>query len=218
MAGGTADSAARVLDALAPGDWVVLHDLPWPGRRYASIDHVVVGAPGVFVIDEKAWTGTVTTDGGLRQNGKKRDAAVQEASEAATAVALGLPLIARPEVHPVLCFTRGAPVTGWVDRTLLCSTGNLAATLAARRPVLAEDQWRDAARVLASYADRPVLSLNASARPGLKHNLVSSTVGVLLGLGVLGVVASEPQVVERFGAVLVGMVVDDEPARDAPGE
>src|SRR5688500_611754 len=69
-------ATARVLAALPP-DWVVLHDLRWPGRRFANIDHLVIGPGGVFVVDSKNWTGRVAVDGGvLRQNGRSREKAV----------------------------------------------------------------------------------------------------------------------------------------------
>ena len=34
---------ARALEAL-PSEWVVLHDLSWPGRQRANIDHVARAA------------------------------------------------------------------------------------------------------------------------------------------------------------------------------
>ena len=41
---------ARALAQLAAHEWRVIHDVPWPGRRFANIDHVVVGTGGIFVI------------------------------------------------------------------------------------------------------------------------------------------------------------------------
>jgi nucleoside-diphosphate-sugar epimerase len=54
--------------------WLVLHDVHWPGRPKANLDHVLVGPGGVLVIDAKNWTGKVDLrDGVLRQNGYRRD-------------------------------------------------------------------------------------------------------------------------------------------------
>ena len=68
--------------------WQVLHDLHWPGRPFANIDHIVVGPGGVFVIDSKNWLGRIDVrDGVLRQNGYRRTEACDGAAQAAAAVA-----------------------------------------------------------------------------------------------------------------------------------
>ena len=51
----------RALRKLAKSGWIVLHDLP--GRR-GNIDHVVVGPPGLFVLDSKAPSGALEVRGG----------------------------------------------------------------------------------------------------------------------------------------------------------
>ncbi len=45
---------AELLDVLDGAGWCVLHDRYKPGSK-ANLDHVVVGPPGVFVIDAKNW-------------------------------------------------------------------------------------------------------------------------------------------------------------------
>src|SRR3954452_18934163 len=53
-----------------PAAWTALHDVRWPGRRFANIDHIVIGPGGVFVVDSKNWSGNITVSAGvLRQNG-----------------------------------------------------------------------------------------------------------------------------------------------------
>ena len=63
----------------------VFHDVHWPGRQRANIDHVAIGPPGILVVDAKNWSGNVTVrDGVLRQNGYARDrevAGVNKASQ-----------------------------------------------------------------------------------------------------------------------------------------
>ena len=57
-----AEGQRRTAAALAelPADtWTVVHDLRWPGHKFATIDHVVIGPPGVFVIDSQTWTGNL---------------------------------------------------------------------------------------------------------------------------------------------------------------
>lgn len=85
---------AAVLDRLPGEEWTVIHDVRWPGRRFANVDHVVIGPSGVFVVDSKNWSGRIEVrDQVLRQNGYKREPAVAGAAEAALAVARLVPLL-----------------------------------------------------------------------------------------------------------------------------
>lgn len=94
---------AQVLADL-PAGWVVLHDLHWPGRPLANLDHVVVGPGGVVVIDSKNWSGKVEVrDGTLRQNGYRRSQACEGAAVATAAVAALLEPQHRLRVSAVLC-------------------------------------------------------------------------------------------------------------------
>ncbi len=53
-----ADGERQVAEALAclPPGWRVLHDVHWPGRPRANLDHVAIGPTGVFVIDAKNYS------------------------------------------------------------------------------------------------------------------------------------------------------------------
>ena len=127
-------ATAGVLGTL-PSGWVALHDLRWPGRRLANVDHVLIGPGGVFVIDSKNWTGQVTLrDGHLRQNGYSREKAVAGAADAALAVAELISPYAN-WVHPVLCFVGQDHLTGWSRDVMVCSTANLV-TMMTTRPVV----------------------------------------------------------------------------------
>jgi Nuclease-related domain len=57
---------ARLLAPLDAHGWTVLHDLAVPGSK-ANIDHLVIGLPGVFVVDAKHYSGPLwlSRDGGL---------------------------------------------------------------------------------------------------------------------------------------------------------
>ena len=128
--------------------WTVWHDLHWPGRRFANIDHLVIGPGGIFVIDSKNWTGAVTAKGGvLRQNGYSREVAVAGCADSALAVGELLPRYA-DRVRPVLCFTRDEPVTGWARDALLCSTANVVPMLLTRIDVMGPDEIVDAVLTL----------------------------------------------------------------------
>ena len=144
------ERTARALAALPEQDWRVFHDVHWPGRRYANVDHVVVGPGGVFVIDSKAWTGDVAVvDGVLRQNGHRRERHVLGAVDAAMAVAGLVPGLEPTAVKPVLCFDREEPVFGWSHEVMVCSTRNVATLLASRPAVLDGATLRATAESLA---------------------------------------------------------------------
>lgn len=134
---------AAVLAGLPRTEWTVFHDVRWPGRRLANVDHVAIGPPGVFVIDSKNWSGSVgVRDNVLRHNGRKREPTVANAAEAALAVA-GLTRLVGPDlVFPVLCFVRDEQITGWARDVMVCSTANLQQMLLTRPRVLEADVRR----------------------------------------------------------------------------
>ena len=41
MTVGTSEALAQL-----PGEWTVFHNVPWPGQRDATIEHVAVGPGG----------------------------------------------------------------------------------------------------------------------------------------------------------------------------
>lgn len=62
-------ATARVLDDWVRGtDAAVLHDLAIPGSR-ANIDHAVLGARELWLIDTKVWRGRLWTFGGVTRRG-----------------------------------------------------------------------------------------------------------------------------------------------------
>ena len=75
----------RVLETLG---WLVLHDVHWPGRPKANLDHVLVGPGGVLVIDAKNWTGQIEMRDGVLYQGRysreKETTGVLEQSAALT--------------------------------------------------------------------------------------------------------------------------------------
>ncbi|KSW20816.1 hypothetical protein ATM99_15120 [Cellulomonas sp. B6] len=105
---------ADVLAHLTRYGWTVLHDVRWPGRQRANLDHVAIGPGGVFVVDAKNWSGDVrVSPDGVRQNGYGRDAAVEGVSQAAAAVTTLLAPQHRSAVRGVMCLAgqQDQPVT-----------------------------------------------------------------------------------------------------------
>ena len=91
------------LDLLRPHGFDVLHDVRWPGRMRANIDHVAIGPPGILVVDAKNWSGNITVrDGALRQNGYRREREVDGVRQAAAAVGSLLQLPWALHVIPVI--------------------------------------------------------------------------------------------------------------------
>lgn len=95
---------AQTLEALGQFGWTALHDVHWPGRPQASIDHVAVGPGGVAVIDTKSWTDEVSLrDGVLWQNGFRRDRELEGAARATAAVTALLVPSYRSAVFGLIC-------------------------------------------------------------------------------------------------------------------
>lgn len=95
---------AQKLDELAAHGWNVLHDVRWPGRPKANLDHVLVGPGGIIVVDAKNWTGDVHIRGDtLRQNGSSREKEVVGVLQQCAAVAALLEPQHRRYVQAWLC-------------------------------------------------------------------------------------------------------------------
>jgi len=126
-------AVAQALEALPEG-WVVLHDLAWPGRQRANLDHVVIGPGGVFVVDAKNWTGRIEVrDQVLLQNGRRREGAVSSVTAAAIAVQ---EIVSPMPCTGILCFVRDEPLVAASWNVTVCSTATLVTTLTSRPLVL----------------------------------------------------------------------------------
>ena len=185
------ESTARSLAALPELDWRVFHDVRWPGRRYANIDHVVVGPGGVFVVDSKAWSGEIAVaEGVLRQNGHRRERHVLAAVDAAAAVAELLPGLDPTTVKPVLCFDREQPVFGWSHEVMVCSTVNVATLLSSRPRILDAATLHATAETLAQSlraATDPIVPVHPKRqvpkkRPSSQHDEETAKPDPFLGL------------------------------------
>lgn len=138
-------ATAAVLEQL-PAAWVVLHDLKWPGRQRANVDHLVIGPGGAFVIDSKLWSGEIVVDDAIRQNGRLRDLTTGVRAAATAVHGSLLPDLA--DVGGVVCFVREEPIAGVIDGVLVCSTASLLEMLLSRPEVLTGQQVDFAAAIL----------------------------------------------------------------------
>ena len=97
---------ADKLSELVPHGWYVLHDVHWPGRPKANLDHVLVGPGGVVVVDSKNWTGEVKVASGVLWQGRyARTQAVEGALAQCAAVASVLAPPHRRLVRPLICMS-----------------------------------------------------------------------------------------------------------------
>jgi hypothetical protein len=97
---------ASLLGQLTPHGWFLLHDVHWPGRPLANLDHVLVGPGGIVVVDAKNWSGAVEVRAGvLRQNGYSRNPAVDGSLGQAAAVAALVDAPHRHLVRSIICLT-----------------------------------------------------------------------------------------------------------------
>ena len=218
------ESTTDALAALPELDWRVFHDVHWPGRRYANIDHVAVGPGGVFVIDSKAWAGDIdVTAGALRHNGHRRERHVLAAVDAAAAVGELLPGLDPATVKPVLCFDRDKPVFGWSREVMVCSTVNVATLLTSRPTVLDHATLRLTAETLAQSlraATDPIAPIppkqqvapkDRRAHAAKRHQNLTRTVVTILALGLLAFLVLEVALPK-----LAAVVEDQARDRSAP--
>lgn len=173
------ETTATALTALFPS-WTVIDQPSWPGGRFATIDHVVVGPAGVFVIDTKAWTGRVLLeDGVLWQNGQDRSPAVWDAAAAAKSLCDLVSSVRPDHVHAVVCLAEGNVASGWVDDVMVCTPAQLVPQLTAYPEVLpgglARAVGRDVDRRL---HPEPSASVHQAA-PGRRRPFGALVLGVL---------------------------------------
>jgi hypothetical protein len=107
---------AETLDTLSQYGWTALHDVHWPGRPLANLDHVAIGPGGVLIIDAKNWTGSVTlTEGVLRQNGYRRDRELGAVADATAAVTALVAPEHRSAVAGMICLASQDQPATWTE-------------------------------------------------------------------------------------------------------
>jgi hypothetical protein len=154
---------AAALATLGPG-WVIWHDVAWPGRRYANIDHVVVGPTGIFVVDSKNWSGSISIrDGVLRQNGYGREREVAGCAEAAIAIG-GLVPEHVAACRPVMCFVHPQALSQQIRDVTVCSTSNLVSTIAGGPTIFDANQ----VSLVADSLRAQITSRTAQSRPAAR--------------------------------------------------
>lgn len=213
-------AVARALEALPEG-WVALHDLAWPGRQRANLDHVVVGPGGVFIVDAKNWSGRVEVrDQVLMQNGRRREETVASAAEAAIALQSIVPPPAL--CMGVLCFVRDEPLTGWARDVMVCSTQNLTEMLTSRPVVLGPDDVRACVDEIRAGAVRTKPAPRAAAAPRSRKKKSRPVIALVGAVVLLAAISSGglTKASEWVGEQFVGTIADtpSEPTPTKPAK
>ncbi|HET9420756.1 MAG TPA: nuclease-related domain-containing protein [Nocardioides sp.] len=223
-------ATAKALTSLPSDSWVVLHDVRWPGRPFANLDHVAIGPSGVFVIDSKNWSGSVRLDGPvLRQDGRTRARELVSAREAAAAVARLLAVLPAAQVSSVLCFV-GKDLTGWAGPVLVCNTSNIAHVLTSRRTVMTPELVRAVANELRARlqndpAPRPAPMPSPRPRKARTASGRVSVAATLVGAFLIGTFAYTPRVATGIADFFVQTIASesetapaDRPAKRKKGD
>jgi hypothetical protein len=182
-------ATSEALAALPAEEWTVFHDLRWPGRPRANIDHVVMGPAGVFVIDSKNWSGAITVTGDvLRQNGYSRAAALDGVRAATDAIRGLVPSLGADAFVPVLCLTRETPIKYAAGGVAICTTATLAELITERPPVLSAEWLQylryelDMSTRAATEAARPSPAPSSRRQPAKRWTgaRIAGLVGVVI--------------------------------------
>ena len=154
---------AAAIDTTARYGWTVLHDLHWPGRPKANLDHIALGPGGVILIDAKNWSGDVTiVDDRLRQNGFDRTAQVESVAAAAADLAAELAPSHRSAVRGVVCLAaQDVPPTRSSLGVVVVGRSDLPASLASL-------PWRLSPYDVADVGRDLTVHLGGATSPGLQ--------------------------------------------------
>jgi len=128
------------LSELVPRGWFVLHDVHWPGRPKANLDHVLVGPGGVVVVDAKNWTGEVRVASGVLWQGRyARTQAVEGALAQCAAVASVMTPPHRRLVRPLICMAAQPDLFGVTNADVpVAGSQRVVGAIEALPPVLDE--------------------------------------------------------------------------------
>lgn len=151
------------LDVLDGAGWRVLNDRQRAPGSLANIDHIVVGPPGVLVIDSKHWTARVRWDDrGLYAGGYAKADEVAALQKSVASVAdVARTVVPDVRLAGVLCFTQevGLAAPRAVGGTVALEVRDLLHWMTSAPPVLSAEQvTRLTRRLDAHFSPRQLTS------------------------------------------------------------
>ncbi|WP_337063102.1 nuclease-related domain-containing protein [Kineococcus sp. G2] len=147
---------AEALAVLEADGWTVLHDVRWPGRQRANLDHVAIGPGGVVVIDSKNWTGAVSfREDELRVGNRSMAKELTGVAAATAAVTALVPARHRRDVLGVLCLVQQPVAAREVGAITVVGRTAVVELLRALPPVLTAGDVARTARTLAAELAGP---------------------------------------------------------------
>ena len=160
------NAVAEKLGELVPRGWRVLHNVPWPGRPNAWLDHVLVGPGGVVVVDDKNWAGLVSVSSGVLWQGRyARNQSVESALAQCAAVASVLAPQYRRLVRPLICMSAQPDLFGVTSSDVAVSgTGRMVGAVESLPTELGEDEVVE----LHAYLGRQLPSGPGTGMAGLR--------------------------------------------------
>lgn len=100
----------RLLETLEAVGFRILHDRKIPGARTANVDHIVIGPPGIYVVETKSYKGSLQIRGNeIFVAGRRKNGWIDEVNREAAAVRIALAdeLLAHGwKVTPIICVHR----------------------------------------------------------------------------------------------------------------
>ncbi len=165
------EQVADALLGLEQLGWVIMHDVAWPGRPRANLDHVLIGPGGVLIVDTKNWSGTVTVDTarGLRCNGYRKAKEVTGIEAARQAVLPLVPGVVPELVASIICLAAQDQEPVRLDGgTVVVGRAQLRQHLIDLPPVLTAQGVVEVAMSLGPAVQRLVNSVPTQATRGSK--------------------------------------------------
>ncbi|MBT2565010.1 NERD domain-containing protein [Arthrobacter sp. ISL-85] len=162
---------ADKLSELVPRGWYVLHDVHWPGRPKANLDHVLVGPGGVVVVNSKNWTGEVRVASGVLWQGRyARTQAVEGALAQCAAVSSVLAPPHRRLVRPLICMAAQPDLFGITDSDVAVAGSERVVGAIEALPAVLEQQavvglYEQLGRQL-THEQEPGITALRNVRPG----------------------------------------------------
>ena len=209
---GVESRTGAVLTGLPRASWTVLHDVRRPGQERADVDHVLIGPPGVFVIDTESGVSNVgLADGPQRPDDDSRERTASAAVGAALAVARLVPHLDPADVHPVLCLTGHGQPAGNAGDVALATTSTLI-DLVTRAPVrLDPETVRAVTRDLGGHLEAASATrvLRPGPRPGwaAERRRRTPSAGTRPGIGRTRPGRAPVAALAKAGAALIGLAV-----------